>query len=325
MTVGRPLVTKTRKTGSLNRIVLAYSGSASTTVAIPWLAERYGVEVVTVTVGLDPRTGLEPMRDRALSAGARRAHVIDGSDEFARDFIVPALRAGAITPEGDVLIAALARPLIAHHLVRVAGLEDADAVAHGSVGELAHCFETLITDLDSSLIVLAPVRDWKLSASELVTYARAHRFSIGPAGAPTPMRPSPSAPDYPANIEVAFEEGVPVALNGVSLPIVELISSVETIAGAHGVGHPATAAALLHEAHSALQTCVTPPDLDRSARERGTDYADLVAAGGWYSAARQDGDAFVASVQKHVTGTARLKLFKGHSEVVECRSPFARS
>src|SRR5688572_30538639 len=110
MTRGRPLV---RKTKSLNRIVLAYSGSASTTVAIPWLAERYGVEVVTVTVALDERTGLEPTRDRALAAGARRAHVIDGSEEFARDFIVPALRAGAMTPEGGVLIAALARPLIA--------------------------------------------------------------------------------------------------------------------------------------------------------------------------------------------------------------------
>jgi argininosuccinate synthase len=310
----------------MNRIVLAYSGSANTTVAIPWLAERYGVEVVTVTVGLDPRPGLEATRDRALAAGARRAHVIDGSDEFARDFIVPVLRAGAVTPESDVLIAGLARPLIAKHLVHIAKLEDADAVAHGSVRELAHCFESLIGDLDPSLIVLSPVCDWTFSASELGAYACAHRLSIGPVDASTtPVRPASSAPDYPANVEVAFEEGVPVALNGVELPLVELLSSVETIAGAHGVGRPAPAAALLHEAHRALQSCVTPPDLDRSARERGTDYAGLVAAGGWYSAARQDDDAFVASVQKHVTGTALLKLFKGHSEVVECRSPFARS
>ena len=309
----------------MNRIVLAYSGSANTTVAIPWLAERYGVEVVTITVGLDPRAGLEATRDRALAAGARRAHVIDGSDEFARDFIVPVLRAGAVTPDGELLIAALARPLIAKHLVHIAKLEDADAVAHGSLGELADCFESLIGDLDPSLIVLSPVRDWTFSAPELAAYACARHLSIGPVDASSPARPASSAPDYPANVEVAFEEGVPVALNGVSLPLVELLSSVATIAGAHGVDRPAPAAALLHEAHRALQSCVTPPDLDRSARQRGTDYAGLVAAGGWYSAARQDRDAFVASVQKHVTGTARLKLFKGHSEVVECRSPFARS
>lgn len=311
----------------MSRIVLAYSGSTNTTVAIPWLIDRYGVEVVTVTVGFDQRPGLEATRDRALAAGARRAHVIDGCDEFARDFIVPVLRAGAVTPEGDVLLAALARPLVAKHLVHIAKLEDADAVAHGSTPELSQCFESLIGDLDPSLIVLSPVRDWTFSPSELAAYADSHRLSIGVANlsaSRTPVRPV-RTPDYPANVEVAFEEGVPVALNGVSLPLVELMSSVETIAGAHGVGRPSPAAALLHDAHRALQSFVVPPDLDRSARERGTDYAGLVATGGWYSAARQDGDAFVASVQKHVTGTALLKLFKGHSEVVECRSPFVRS
>jgi argininosuccinate synthase len=309
----------------IDRIVLAYSGSANTTVAIPWLAERYGAEVVTVTLDLDQRTGLEATRDRALAAGAVRAHVVDACDEFARDFIVPALRAGAVTPEGDVLLAALSRPVIAKHLATIARLEEATAVAHGSERGWAHCFESLVRDLDPTLAVLSPVGDWTFAPAELVTYARARRLSIGVIDSSASTRSASSTPDYPATVDVAFEEGVPVALNGVSLPITELISSVETIAGAHGVGRSAPAAMLLHEAHRALQSCVTPPDIDESARARGADYAGLVAAGGWYSAARKNGDAFVASVQKHVTGTARLKLFKGHSEVVECRSPFALS
>ena len=118
-----------RQTEGSNCIVLAYSGSTNTTVAIPWLAERYDAEVVTVTLDLDQRTGLEATRDRALAAGAVRAHVVDACDEFARDFIVPALRAGAVTPDGGVLVSALAQPLIAKHLVSIARLEDAAAVA----------------------------------------------------------------------------------------------------------------------------------------------------------------------------------------------------
>jgi argininosuccinate synthase len=314
-----------RRTKGSNRIVLAYSGSANTTVAIPWLAERYEAEVVTVTLDLDQRTGLEATRDRALAAGAVRAHVVDACDEFARDFIVPALRAGAVTSEGDMLVAALTRPLIAKHLVNIARIEDAAAVAHGSAEDRARCFESLIRDLDPSLVVLSPACEWTFAPADLIAYARARNLSVRPADASAAMRSTSTTPDYPATVDVAFEEGVPVALNGVSLPILELISSVETLAGAHGVGLPAPATRLLHEAHRALQSCVTPPDIDRSARERGADYAGLVTAGAWYSPARKDGDAFVASVQKHVTGTARLKLFRGHSEVVECRSPFARS
>jgi len=304
--------------------VLAYSGSVNTTVAIPWLAERYDAEVVTVTLDLHQRTALEATRDRALAAGAVRAHVVDACDEFARDFIVPALRAGAVTPERDVLVSALTQPLIAKHLVSIARLEDAAAVAHGSK-DRASCFASLIRDLDPSLAVLSPASEWTFAPADLVSYARARGLSIGPLAASAATRSASSAPDTPATVDVAFEEGVPVALNGVALPIVELISSVETIAGAHGVGRAAPATRLLHEAHRALQSCVTPPDIDRSARERGADYAGLVNAGAWYSAARKDGDTFVASVQKHVTGTARLKVFRGHSEVVECRSPFALS
>jgi argininosuccinate synthase len=310
------------KATTVHRVVLAYSGSTNTTAAIPWLAERHGAEIVTVTLDLGQRTGLEAIRDRALAAGAVRTHVVDARDEFARDFIVPALRAGAMRPDAEMLDA-LTWPIIAKHLVDVARMEQADAVAHGADGENASCFESLIRDLEASRVVLAPVRDWTFSATELADYARARRIATGTFGAVT--RAITSAPDCPANVEVAFEEGVPVSVNGVELTLVDLISSVETIAGAHGVGRVSPAATVLHEAHRALQSSVVPPDVDQSAQLRGAGYADLVAAGGWYSPARADEDAFVASVQKQVTGTARIKLFQGHSEVVECRSPFARS
>ena len=322
-----------KRSNKVERIVLAYSGSVNTTVAIQWLAERYGAEIVTITLDVGQRAGLEATRDRALAAGARRAHVIDARDEFARDFIVPALRAGAVTSEGLPLVSALTRPIIAKHLVAIARLERAAAVAHGGDGSDRRCLESLVGDLDPSLIVLAPVRDWTFTPGELVAYARTQRLPIGGIE-PDALDANlwgrslarwSSSPDCAADVEVAFEEGVPVAVNGVSLPLVELITSVEAIAGSHGVGEPAPAATVLHEAHRALQACVTPPDVDRSARARGADYADLVTAGGWYSPARQAGDDYAATVQKHVTGTARLKIFNGQSEVVECRSPFALS
>jgi hypothetical protein len=191
-----------RATRPVHRIVLAYSGNPTTTVAISWLAEQYGAEVVTVTLDLDQRTGLEATRDRALAAGAVRAHVVDACDEFARDFIVPALRAGAVTPDGDLVMAALTRPVIAKHLVAIAQLEGAAAVAHGSAGERVHCFESLVRDLDPSLIVLAPVCEWTLTPAELVTYARARRLSIGPIDASSATRSVLSAPDYPATVDV---------------------------------------------------------------------------------------------------------------------------
>jgi argininosuccinate synthase len=365
-------MTRLARRPTLRRIVLAYTGSATTTVAIRWLADRYGAEVVTLTLDLGQGAGLETVRDRALAAGARRAHVVDAREEFARDFIVPALCAGAVRGDGDPLLTALSRPVIARHLVEVATIEDADALAHGCSGHEpdARRFETLLHALRPALTVLAPARDWRLTPVELARRARQYGLAVSAPGAcdvhhnlwgrtaePGPaavndtaaaaagdrevyvLTRSPSAaPDLPANVEVSFQEGVPVAVNGVALPLVELISSVQTIAGTHGVGRiaaspapdgarpltiEAPAATVLHEAHRALQRSVVPPDLADSAREREATYVDLVATGGWFSAEREAGDAFVARVQKHVTGTARLKLFKGRSEVVECRSPFA--
>jgi argininosuccinate synthase len=272
-----------------HRVVLAYSGSLNSAVAIPWLAERYAAEIVTITVDLDQRRGVEATRDRALASGAVRAHVVDASEEFARDFLVPALTVAAISTEDDVTLLALTQAVIAKHLVHIARLEDAGVVAHGFAGERASAFARLVRELDPELVVLAPAADWTFSATELADYARTHRLPLGSiesGGVVRVPRPGPDCPAYP---EVAFDQGMPVALNGVSLPLVELLASLDTIAGAHGVTPEAPAVALLFEAHRALQSQRVLPD------------------------------------RSPVTGTARLRLFEGRSEVVECRLPFVQS
>jgi argininosuccinate synthase len=354
------------------RIVLAYSGGLDTSVAIPWLADKYGAEIVTVTMDLGQGKELEDARERALALGAARAHVLDLRDEFARAYILPALQAGAIYEDRYPLATALGRPLIARHLVDVARMEQATAVAHGcgtEKGNDAARIELAVSALEPSLRVLAPLGLWDITKAEKVAFAKKRGIPI-PASADSPYttdvnlwgrsieygvlddpwleppadvyqltRSPAEAPELPAYVEVEFDTGVPVAVNGVSLSLVELIGSLETIAGAHGVGridmlenrlggtksreiYEAPAAVLLHAAHNELQKYVTPRDLARLASELGVKYADLVYNGLWYTPTREAIDALVAKVQERVTGAIRLKLFKGDHRVVGRKSPF---
>jgi argininosuccinate synthase len=356
----------------IERIVLAYSGGLDTSVAIPWLAEKHHAEIVTVTMDLGQGKELEDARERALALGALRAHVLDLRDEFARGYILPALQAGAIYEDRYPLATALGRPLIARHLVEIARLEGATAVAHGcgtEKGNDAARIELAVNALSPSLAVLAPLGVWDITRAEKVAFAKKRGISV-PANADSPyttdvnlwgrsieygvlddpwveppadvyqLTRSPSdAPDLPAYVEVEFDGGVPVAINGVSLSLVELISSLETIAGAHGIGridmlenrlggtksreiYEAPAAVLLHAAHSELQKYVTPRDLARLASELGVKYADLVYNGLWHTPTREAIDALVAKVQDRVTGAIRLKLFKGDCRVVGRKSIF---
>lgn len=357
----------------MERIVLAYSGGLDTSVAIPWLAERYNAQIVTVTMDLGQGKELEDARERALGLGAVRAHVLDLRGEFARDFILPALQAGAIYEDRYPLATALGRPLIAKHLVEVAHLEGARVVAHGCGTEKdndAVRIDTAVRTLDPSLEVLAPLGVWDVTRQEKIAFARKRGIPV-PVSADSPYttdvnlwgrsvesgvlddpwreppedaylitRAPAEAPDTPAYVEVEFERGVPVAINGVSMSLVELISSLETIAGAHGVGridllenrlggtksreiYEAPAGVLLHAAHSELQKYVTPRDLARLASEVSVRYADLAYNGLWYTPTREAIDALVAKVQDRVTGAIRLRLFKGDFRVVGRKSPFA--
>jgi len=352
------------------RIVLAYSGGLDTSAAIAWLAEQYSAEVIAVTLDLGQGRELTDVRERALAVGAARAHVLDVRDEFAGDYILPALQAGALYEDRYPLATALSRPLIARKLVDVARMEGASVIAHGCNGKANDelRLELGVRALDPAITVLAPARIWGMTREQLVAYAKARQIPI-PAEDPytvdtnlwgrsiergvleDPWEESPEeiytltraardCPDEPAYVEIEFDQGVPLRANGVEMPLVELIESLETIAGAHGVGridmvenaaaggksreiYEAPAAVLLHTAHSELEKLVVPRDLERLGHELGRAYADLVYNGRWFSATREAVDAFMRTIQPRVTGAVRLKLFKGDCRVVGRRSPLA--
>jgi argininosuccinate synthase len=354
------------------RIVLAYSGGLDTSIAIPWLREQYGAEVVTVTLDLGQARELADIRERALAFGAVRAHVIDVREEFIRDFIMPALQAGAVYEGGYPMATALARPLIAKRLVEIARMEEASAIAHGCRGKGNDQVRLDVSAraFDPSVQVIAPARSWGMSETEAVEYARARGIEVpGAVESPysidanlwgrsiegsvledpwqeppdeifTLTRAPKDCPDEPAYVEIDFEGGLPLRANGVEMSLLELIESLETIAGAHGIGridimenrlvgiksrevYEAPAAVLLHAAHRELQDLVVARDMERLTRQLGRAYADLVYNGLWFSQMREAIDAFVRTIQPRVTGSVRLKLFKGGYRVVGRTSPHA--
>jgi argininosuccinate synthase len=356
----------------MKRIVLAYSGGLDTSVAIRWLAEKHGAEIVALTLDIGQGQELTDVRERALAVGAVRAHVIDAREEFARDYALPALQARAMYEERYPLASALGRPLIARHLVAMARMEGAVAVAHGCTGKDNDQvgLEVAIRSLDPALELIAPARVWGMSRPDEIEYARirnipvpvtiASPYSVDanlwgrsiecgvledpwiepPEEIYTLTRSPQQSPDEPAYIDIDFERGVPVRANGVDMPLLELIESLETIAGAHGVGridmienrlmgiksrevYEAPAAVVLHAAHSELEKFVIARDLERIKQEMGRTYADVVYNGLWFSQTREAIDAFVSAIQPRVTGTVRLKLFKGDCRVVGRRSDFS--
>jgi argininosuccinate synthase len=356
----------------MKRIVLAYSGGLDTSVAIRWLAEKFDAEIIAVTLDLGQGQELTDVRERALAVGAVRAHVIDARDEFARDYVLPALQARAIYEERYLLASALGRPLIAKHLVAIARMEGAGAVAHGCTGKDNDQvgLDVSVRALDPALELIAPARLWNMSRSDEIEYARVHNIPVpvtiaspysvdsnlwgrsiecgvleDPWAEPpdeiyTLTRSPQHCPDEPAYIEIDFDRGVPVRANGIDMPLTELIESLETIAGAHGVGridmienrlmgiksreiYEAPAAVVLHAAHSELEKLVIPRDLERIKHELGRAYADAVYNGLWFSQTRDAIDAFVGAIQPRVSGTVRLKLFKGDCRVVGRRSDYS--
>lgn len=356
----------------MQRIILGYLGGLDTSVAISWLKETCHAEVVAVAIDLGQGRELMDVRERALALGAVRCHVIDAREEFVRDFVLPALQAGAVYEDGYPLATALGRPLIARRLAEMAKMEGAEIIAlGGAVNSNDHVrLKAAAHAIDPSLNIIALGRELGMSRTEQVDYARARNIPVAAAGASpystdanlwgrsvasgvlddawteppdeiyTLTRSPVHSPDEPAYLEIEFEAGVPVRANGVDMAPLELIESLETIAGAHGVGridlvenrlvgaksreiYEAPAAVVLHAAHGALAKLVLTRDLDRLRHDMSRTYADLVYDGLWFSHAREAIDAFVRAVQPRVTGTVRLKLFKGDCRVVGRKSPFA--
>jgi argininosuccinate synthase len=354
----------------MERIVLAYSGGLDTSVAIPWLAETYHAEIITVSVDLGQGRQLEEVRDRALASGAVRAHVLDAREEFARDHVLRSLRADAIYEGRYPLVTALGPPLIAQKLVEVAEIEQATVVAHGCTGQGNDQvrMDVSVRALNPKLRIIAPARDWGMTRADEIEYAHTRNLPL-PQSSPyridanlwgrsieagvlddpwaeppeeifTLTKSPAECPDEPAYVEIQFERGVPTALNGVAVPLEELIGTLSTIAGAHGVGridmienrlvgtksrvvYEAPAAVALHAAHKELQAFVTTADLDRFAGLVSAQYVDVVYNGLWFTPLREALDAFVDRVQERVTGAVRLKLFKGGCRSVGRGSPYA--
>ena len=350
-------------------IVLAYSGGLDTSVAIRWLQERYESGVATLTMDLGGQVDLEAARQRALRIGATRADVIDVREEFIREYVWPALQAGALYEGVYPLATALGRPLITKHLVRIAQEEAAFAIAHGCTGKGNDQvrFDVSAAALAPNLKVVAPAREWNMTRDEEIAYAQAKDIpldlnkrspysvdenlwgrSIEAGDLEDPWVAPPeeayawtvapdAAPDKPSEVEVGFERGIPVSIDGTQLDDVAVVERMNQIAGASGVGridhvenrlvgiksrelYEAPAAVVLHQAHRSLEALCLTKEQSRFKDRLSAEYADMVYNGLWFSAHRRDLDAYVSSTQTHVTGTVRLRLFKGTCTVVGRKS-----
>ena len=353
-------------------VVLAYSGGLDTSVAIRWLQEKYDLDVVTLTADLGGGIDLEAVRLKALQIGAKDAFVVDARDEFVRDFVIPALQANAIYEGEYPLATALARPLIARIMVEIAHNTGATMIAHGCTGKGNDQvrFDVATTALAPELKVIAPIREWPMSRNEEIEYAGQHGIPIpieaespystdeniwgrscecgileDPAVEPPPdvyaWTTSPaSAPDEPRYVQLSFETGVPIAVDGEQLGPRELVESLNRIGGAYGVGridmienrlvglksreiYEAPAAVILHQAHRAVEDLTLTKDSLRFGEALRQTYSDLIYNGLWFGALRRDLAAYVLSSQQYVTGTVRLKLFKGNCTVVGRESPYS--
>jgi len=357
----------------VKRVVLAYSGGLDTSVIVPWLRENYGCEVVCFTADIGQGEELEGLEEKALRSGASRLIIRDLKEEFARDYLFRVLRAGAVYERKYLLGTSIARPLIAKHQVEVAHEVGADAVAHGATGKGNDQvrFELTYMALDPRLKVIAPWREWDIrSRQDAIRYARERNIPVtateksiysrdrnlwhlshegGPLEVPWNepeegmylISTSPeSAPDEPEYIEISFESGTPVAVNGVTMSPAQIINHLNAVGGHHGIGrvdlvesrlvgmksrgvYETPGGTILMAAHRELESLVLDRDTLHFKDLVALRYAELVYSGMWFSPLREALDAFVDSTQGPVTGTVRLKLYKGNIIVAGRTSPFS--
>jgi argininosuccinate synthase len=282
----------------MTRIILAYSGSPATSHAIGWLTHTHAAEVVTLTLDLGQGRRLEAVRDRALATGASRAHVLDVYDEFAHEYFLRALRADALFANAQSLVGALSHPLLARKLVDMAGIEQADAVAFGcSSGDarIARAIRELRRDITAIPVPRTTFVGQTIRSQTTIEH-----------------------PSEPALVEITFERGAPVAINAIPMPLIDLVSSLDIIAAAHGVGRfeglETPAATVLSAAHRAVEDGGASHDVSPR-------YAAMIESGRWFSSEREELDAVVARAQERVAGVVRLKLFQGGCEIVDRREP----
>ncbi len=352
-----------------DKVVLAYSGGLDTSVMVPWIGEKYNLDVIAFTVDLGSGGAIEKIRQKALKTGAVDAVAMDARNLFVDCFVWPALMAGAMYEWKYPLATALGRPLIAKLMVDVAKEKGAKAVAHGCTGKGNDQvrFDVTFQTLAPQLQIIAPVREWKWTRDEELKFAEKHGIQVEatkenpysidqnlwgrsceagvledpweepPADAFAWTVDPKQAPNEPEYVQIEFEQGRPVGLNGKKLDGVPLIEELNRIGGKHGVGridhvenrlvgiksrelYEAPAAVILHDAHRELETLCLSKQQQRFKTFVAQEYADLIYNGLWFNAYHQDLAAFVASNQRHVSGEVRVKLFKGHVQVVGRKS-----
>jgi len=361
---------KNKQDGERPKVVLAYSGGLDTSVLVRWLAEEKGFDVIAVCADLGQPGDMEAIRQKALDTGAVASEMIDAREIFASAFVVPALWANALYGGSYPLATALARPLIARLQVEAAHKYGATAVAHGCTGKGNDQvrFEVATMALDPSLEIIAPMREWKMTREDEIEWARERGIPV-PVTVESPysidenlwgrscecgvledpwVEPPEdayewttaptAAPDVPEDVEISFEGGIPKALDGKAMGLVELIDMLNEMGGRHGVGrldvvedrlvgiksreiYEAPAAVILIAAHSDLEHLTLTREALSGKRQLEQMVAEMTYEGLWFSPLNQAIQAFNESIQERVTGTVRVRLFKGSAVVAGRKSP----
>jgi len=359
---------------NVKKVVLAYSGGLDTSVIVPWLRENYGCEVITFTANLgqgdDELVGLE---EKAIASGASKSYIMDLREEFLSEYAFPTVQAGAIYERLYLLGTSFARPVTAKYMVKVAEQEGADAVAHGCTGKGNDQvrFELTVKALNPHLRVVAPWRKWDIrSREDALAYADAHNVPVAATSKSIYSRDRniwhmsheggiledpwvepeeemfcitvapEAAPDEPHYLTLDFEQGTPVGIDGEALGLVELLTQLNELGGAHGVGrtdlvenrlvgmksrgvYENPGGAILYAAHQGLESICLDRETLHYKEMVAHRYAELVYYGQWFTPLREALSAFVAKTQERVTGTVRVKLYKGNCTVVGRKSPFS--
>lgn len=347
------------------KIVLAYSGGLDTSVAVKWLQDKYNYDVIAVALDVGEGKDLDFVKKKALDVGAIKSYVIDAKNLYAEEYVLPALQANLLYEGKYPLISALSRPLISKILVDIAEEEGAVAVAHGCTGKGNDQvrFDVSFTALNPDLKIVAPVREWAMSREEEIEYAKSHGIPIpinldspysidqnlwgrsnecGILEDPWAEAPKDAfdlttdpvdAPEDPEVIQITFEKGKPISIDGKEMPLDELILELNMIAGKHGVGridhvenrlvgiksreiYEAPAATTLIAAHQELEALTLPREVAEFKPTIEQKLAQTVYYGLWYSPLTEALQSFIQKTQEHVSGTVKVKLYKGHAQVI---------
>jgi argininosuccinate synthase len=355
------------------KVVLAYSGGLDTSIIIPWLNENYGMDVIAMIADVGQGEDLDAVKAKAYATGAKKAVVLDLREEFLTDYVFPTVRAGAVYEDKYLLGTSMARPVIAKHQVEVALAEGADALSHGSTGKgndqvrFEHAYQALAPELK----IIAPWREWDLKSREdCLDYAEAHCIQVAQSrekihsrdrnlwhisheggeledAGNAPMestwvwtRSPQDAPDRTETVEIGFEQGTPVSVNGMPLDPVQLLELLNEIAARNAVGridlvenrfvgiksrgiYETPGGTLIMAAHRELEAMTLEREVKHYKQQIALKYAELVYFGLWFTPLREALDGFVATTQKSVTGTVKLALYKGNVSIAGRASEFA--